>query len=67
MTQLKRNMAQKVEKLLTMFPVVAILGARQTGKSTLAKQCRPDWRYIDLENPNDYQKLLADPVLFFEQ
>jgi hypothetical protein len=30
----------RVKKLLKQFPVVAILGARQVGKTTLARECR---------------------------
>ena len=48
-----------------MFPVVAVIGPRQCGKSTLAKQLRPDWKYYDLESPDDYQLITQDPVAFF--
>ncbi|MDO8953476.1 MAG: AAA family ATPase [Gammaproteobacteria bacterium] len=53
--------------MLNHFPVVAILGARQCGKTTLSKQVSPDWHYIDLENPNDYDRIKYDPVFFFSQ
>lgn len=42
------------------FPVVGILGARQVGKTTLAKEIQKDFKsseYIDLELPSDYNKL----------
>lgn len=48
-----------------MFPVVAIVGARQCGKTTLARKLRPDWRYYDLESPNDYQLISDDPTAFW--
>lgn len=49
------------------YPAVAILGARQVGKTTLAKeiaasQKRPSL-YLDLENPLDVRKL-QDPYTF---
>ena len=49
------------------FPAVAILGARQVGKTTLAKQIaakqsKPSL-YLDLENPLDVRRL-ADPYTF---
>lgn len=49
------------------YPAVAILGARQVGKTTLAKeiaaaQKRPSL-YLDLENPLDIRKL-SDPYTF---
>ena len=48
-----------------MFPVVTLIGPRQCGKSTLVQQLHPDWKYYDLENPNDYQLITDDPVSFF--
>lgn len=55
---------------LDYFPIVAIVGSRQVGKTTLAKQMlvnNSDKKviYLDLENPKDLTKL-TDPVLFFE-
>ena len=51
---MKREIQDKINQLLTYFPVVVILGARQCGKTTLAKMLRPTWRYIDLDNPADF-------------
>jgi hypothetical protein len=64
---LTRNIHSKVTHLLQQFPVVAILGARQVGKTTLAKQVAPGWRYLDLENPDDYALVSRDPSFFFQQ
>jgi len=50
------------------YPVVALLGARQVGKSTLAKEISADFQdavYLDLESPRDVNKL-QDPEAFFE-
>jgi len=60
-----RTVQGKVVKLLEMFPVVAIVGSRQCGKSTFVKNLRPDWKYYDLESPDDYQLISSDPVAFF--
>lgn len=64
---IKRNIEEKLEKMLQIFPVVALIGARQTGKTSLSQKIRPDFRYIDLENITDYELLARDPSLFFEQ
>ncbi len=56
----------KIDRLLEMFPVVAVLGPRQCGKSTLVKQLKPNWKYYDLEGPDDYQIVTNDPLSFFE-
>lgn len=61
----KRHLAPKVDQLLAMFPAVAVIGPRQCGKSTLVKQLRPDWKYYDLESPDDYQLITSDPISFF--
>ncbi len=45
--------------------MVAIVGPRQCGKSTFVKNLRPDWKYYDLESPDDYQLISSDPVAFF--
>ena len=57
---------QRVETLLRQFPVVAILGPRQVGKTTLAGRVvaarRRDVTSFDLENAEDLT-LLRDPLL----
>ena len=53
-----------VKELLELFPATAILGARQCGKTTLAKQFPVD-HYFDLENPRDLVKF-DNPQLLLE-
>ncbi len=43
------------------FPVVAIVGARQVGKSTLARTAFPRFAYQDLEDPRTAERFAADP------
>jgi uncharacterized protein len=49
-------------------PVVLLVGARQTGKTTLARSIVPsaDEAYFDLENPRDLARL-DEPLLALEQ
>lgn len=49
------------------FPAVAILGARQVGKSTLARQAFPGFAYLDLEHPVDFARAAADVALLLAQ
>ena len=63
MIQRKKAIAA-IQKRLKSFPVVAILGARQCGKTTLANQIR-HMHYFDLENPRDLAKL-SQPQLALE-
>ena len=60
-----RFLEKKPGQLLELFPIVAVIGARQCGKSTLVKKIRPDWKYYDLEQPDDYQLITSDPLAFF--
>lgn len=46
----------EIEKLMSIFPVTAILGPRQVGKTTLAKTFQPE-HIFDLENPRDMARL----------
>ena len=61
----KRFLGEKIKTLMEMFPVVAVIGPRQCGKSTLVKAIYPEWKYYDLERPDDYQLITSDPLGFF--
>lgn len=58
-----RIVVPRLLALARQFPAIAILGARQIGKSTLARLAFPDHEYIDLERPVDFDRLQADPLL----
>ncbi|MEK6766566.1 MAG: ATP-binding protein [Planctomycetota bacterium] len=55
-----------LQRLLKLHPVVGIIGARQVGKTTLARliveKRRGPSSYFDLENPEDMARL-GDPML----
>ncbi len=46
------------------MPVVAILGPRQSGKTTLAKNVFAEYLYLSLENPDVHARAQADPKRF---
>jgi uncharacterized protein len=62
----RRRHLERLAWLFRTFPVVAILGARQVGKTTLARAFGESWggpvTHLDLENAADLA-LLADPAL----
>ena len=62
---LKRWIADRLQKAIAQTPAVALLGARQVGKTTLAKTVAKKHRsvYLDLESPEDLLRL-SDPVSF---
>lgn len=64
--QYKRELTQTIIERISNNPVVALLGPRQCGKTTLAMEIGkkfPKPTYIDLENPQDYAKLI-DPLAY---
>jgi predicted AAA+ superfamily ATPase len=63
----KRYLSHKIETLMGMFPCVAVIGPRQCGKSTLVRAVYPEWKYYDLERPDDYQLITSDPLGFFSR
>lgn len=58
---------EKIEKSFEVHPIVAILGPRQVGKTTLARLYAHDRQatFLDLENPRDLERL-ENPMLALE-
>lgn len=46
------------------FPVIALTGPRQSGKTTLAKHVFPNKTYVSLENPEELEFAQKDPKRF---
>ena len=68
-TYIHRLQEEIILKHLKIFPIVALLGARQVGKSTLAKKILETVKnsiYLDLEDPRDFVKL-REPLPFLEE
>ena len=64
---IERIAAKRLQKLFSMFKVVAVTGPRQSGKTTLVKSVFPDKPYISLENPDNRQFAIEDPRAFLNQ
>jgi len=62
---LQRQLTEKLQLTIARVPAVALLGARQVGKTTLAKTIAKGINsiYLDLEAPEDLLKL-SDPTSF---
>lgn len=58
---IQRIAEQKLKDLASKFKVVAVTGARQTGKTTLVKKVFKDKHYVSLENPDIRSFALNDP------
>jgi predicted AAA+ superfamily ATPase len=53
-----------LERLARGFPVLALTGPRQSGKTTLARACFSDKPYVSLENPDERDFAEHDPKRF---
>ena len=61
-----RNIAKEVKVLRREYPVIAITGPRQSGKTTLAKALFPRKPYISFEDPLVRSRFSADPHGFMK-
>ncbi|MEK7587522.1 MAG: hypothetical protein AAB457_01745 [Patescibacteria group bacterium] len=43
---IKRELGHKIKSLLKSFPIVAVIGPRQSGKTTLLKNLFPRFAYL---------------------
>lgn len=48
---IKRKVAEKLVQVSKQVPVVTVIGPRQSGKTTLVKECFPEYNYVNLEDP----------------
>lgn len=56
-----RLATERLRVLSAQFPAVLILGARQVGKTTLARATFPEHAYLDLESPRLRELFAGDP------
>ncbi len=54
---IKRKVAEKLIQVSKQVPVVTVIGPRQSGKTTLVKECFPEYNYVNLEDP--FNRMLA--------
>ena len=59
-----RQATETLNRLARGFPIVAITGPRQSGKTTLAKWVFKDKPYVSLENPDEREFAKTDPKRF---
>ena len=64
----KRRIKEKLERALKNFPIVGLIGSRQVGKTTLAREIasKQDAVFLDLERPSDLAKL-DEPELYLHE
>ncbi len=61
-----RAISDKVMEVQKYYPVTAITGPRQSGKTSLCRHLFPDYNYVNLEDLTTRGKALADPTGFVD-
>jgi predicted AAA+ superfamily ATPase len=64
--KIKRDITKHLIDLSRQFSAIAILGPRQSGKTTLAKETFPDYAYVSLENLDTKLAAHEDPRGFLQ-
>ena len=64
---LPRSITSPFRNILTKYPIVALTGPRQSGKTTFLKETLSDYRYISLENPDNRLYAETDPAGFLKE
>ena len=61
---LERQLQPTLQRYAKSFPVVAITGSRQSGKTTLVRRFFSDLKYVSLEDPSEFAFAQEDPKGF---
>lgn len=61
---INRQITSQINRLKKGFPVIAVTGPRQSGKTTLIKNIFPKYNYFNLENPETLSIIENDPAGF---
>lgn len=67
MQYIKRHILNSIQTLIQQYPVLAITGPRQSGKTTLLKHSFSDYKYVNLENPDLRSFATDDPNGFLTE
>lgn len=62
-----RKITKEILQLKKEFPIVTILGPRQSGKTTLVKDIFKKYKYVSLEDPDMRELVQDDPRGFLEE
>ncbi|MCL9981501.1 MAG: ATP-binding protein [Bacteroidia bacterium] len=66
MIRVQRDIAPKILTALSQYPIVAITGPRQSGKTTLCKMIKPEFIYVNLEDLSLREFAKTDPKGFLK-
>ena len=64
---IEREMSETLRIVMNEYPIVTISGPRQSGKTTFAKKCLPEYGYVNLEDADSAEFARSDPKGFLRQ
>ncbi|MEA2098113.1 MAG: ATP-binding protein [Patescibacteria group bacterium] len=64
---IKRNITKKILAYYKQYPIISLIGPRQSGKTTLVKKIFPKKPYVNLEDLENREFALNDPKGFLSQ
>jgi len=64
---IKRKITKEIKTLAKEFPIVVILGPRQSGKTTIAKHIFKKYDYVSMEDYDQRIRAIEDPRGFLEK
>ena len=62
-----RNITTELLNQLKEYPIVTVLGPRQSGKTTLTRAVLTDYEYVSLEHPENREIATEDPKAFLKR
>ena len=63
----KRSLLSQIQQLAKKYPVVTLLGPRQSGKTTLVKAAFPRMPYVTMEDAENRALAVSDPKSFLAE
>lgn len=67
MSLVNRQIKDAIKFQLDKYPILALTGPRQSGKTTLLKDLLPEYRYVSLENADLNSYATEDPIGFLAE
>lgn len=58
---IKRTLQKQLQKMAATFPIIGVVGPRQSGKTTLIKETFPNYTYVNLEDLDNRSFAENDP------
>lgn len=67
MPYIKREIEEEIKNMASSYPVVTLIGPRQSGKTTVARKLFADKSYVSLENIDERTLAQEDPKGFLDR